>query len=401
MSPHGRLPAILVVAVLPFPLLSACGEGADPAWGEITVDTLADGTIHVLNPGTGLWGEEPAWRLVEDVRIGAVEGEGPDVFGQIRGVAVDSRGRVHVLDAQAHELRVFRPDGTHLRTLGGRGEGPGELSQPFGLGIDGSDRVWVADWNNRYTVWDSSGALAGTRARPFVVFPFMTTFGFDGDRLIESSTLGTGDEESRPALIRLSLEDEVADTFPVPRFEPEVYALMEGGLMRMAATVPFSPGQSRALGQGDHYWMGTGDRYRLHRVRLQGDTVRIVEREYERVPVTRAERDSALGTPFLRRMREEGGEVDPARIPDHKPAFRSLQVEDRGYLWVVLPNPAGEEGTRLDVFDPEGRYLGQLRSDRTMRLYPPPVVRGEVLWAHLTDELDVSYVAGFRIAGRD
>ena len=113
--------------------------------GQAGADTLATGTVHVRNPTLGLWGAQPAWRLVEHVRIGSVDGTGPDAFGQIRGLGVSAEGLVHVLDHQAGQVRVFAPNGGHVRTLGRMGRGPGELLGPFGLRIDPADRLGRAD----------------------------------------------------------------------------------------------------------------------------------------------------------------------------------------------------------------------------------------------------------------
>lgn len=402
-GPHPGRTAVVVLLVAAASV--ACGEGGADPRAEIAMDTLAHGTIHVRNPASGLWARTAAdagWRLDEVVRIGSTEGDGADVFGQIRGLAVDSRGRVHVLDHQAHEVRVFGSDGAHLRTLGGPGEGPSELSLAFGLGIDAADRVWVADQgNNRYTVWDSAGRLEGTRARPFISWPFIWSAAFDGDRLLESGLVTWGTGERREVLLRLGLHEAAVDTLPLPAspIEPEarIYSV-EGDLGAMYIGVPFAPDHHIALNpRGQHYWVGTSDRYRLHQVGLDEDTVRIVVRDYDPIPVTRAERDSALSTPSFERMREQGGEVDPGRVPSTKPAFQWLIADDRDHVWVRIANPERQGGTRLDVFEPEGYYLGQVSTDLEVQALPRPVIRDGMLWARISDELDVSYVVGMRI----
>lgn len=114
-----------VLAVISF---GACGEaGADNADGWAgTVDTLSNGAIRVSNPEQGLWDDGEGWRLVEELRIGSMDGEGPELFGNIIGLEVDPLGRIYVADSQAREIRVFDARGHHVRTFGGRGEEPGE-----------------------------------------------------------------------------------------------------------------------------------------------------------------------------------------------------------------------------------------------------------------------------------
>jgi hypothetical protein len=45
------------------------------------------------------------------VAIGALDGPDEEVFGRIEAIAIDNAGNVFVLDALAHEVRWFGPDG--------------------------------------------------------------------------------------------------------------------------------------------------------------------------------------------------------------------------------------------------------------------------------------------------
>ena len=97
-------------------------------------------------------------------------------------------------------------------------------------------------------------------------------------------------------------------------------------------------------------------------------------------------------------------------IPSHKPALARSFVDAQGYLWAV-PYGANDGETRaFDVFDPEGRYLGEARADFAIGLErtampsvgrgTPIIVRGNHLYAVTFDEWDVPYVVRARIDGR-
>ncbi|MEE8116816.1 MAG: hypothetical protein V3T28_06895 [Gemmatimonadales bacterium] len=49
-----------------------------------TVDTRESGLVAVTTPATGIWNGETSWRVVEELRIGTLEGNGPDLFGRVR-----------------------------------------------------------------------------------------------------------------------------------------------------------------------------------------------------------------------------------------------------------------------------------------------------------------------------
>lgn len=118
--------------ILAFVTALGCnGDSETVAGWRTTVDTLATGTVLVMNePGehSGVDGV-----LREELRVGTVDGGGPSSFGGLKGIAVLETGGFAVLDAVAQELRVFDATGEHIATHGGSGRGPGELEGAFGL----------------------------------------------------------------------------------------------------------------------------------------------------------------------------------------------------------------------------------------------------------------------------
>jgi hypothetical protein len=73
------------------------------------------------------------WRLEPAAVIGAAEGAEAVVFGAVSGLEVDDAGHIYVLDRHANELRIFAPDGAHIRTVGHSVGGPGEYRNANGL----------------------------------------------------------------------------------------------------------------------------------------------------------------------------------------------------------------------------------------------------------------------------
>ncbi len=92
---------------------------------------------------------------------------------------------------------------------------------------------------------------------------------------------------------------------------------------------------------------------------------------------------------------EQGGTVDRSRVPDVKPALEQFFVDDRKHLW-VQPVASSDEALRVfDVFDPEGRYLGRVRSG--VRIVGVPVFRGDHLYAVSEDVDHIPYGVRARI----
>ena len=383
-------------------LLAACGDGGSDVTSTATLDTLPNGATRVRNQAVGAWDSAAAWRFVEEARIGAVEGGGPEVFGDIRDIEVDPLGRVWVLDAQAKRIEVFERDGRHVRTVGRAGGGPGEFEQPIGIELDPAGRIWVHDpGNGRFSVFDTAGALVTTYRRDSILFSYQWQGGITASgRVFDTDMrLATG-QEPVSVLVERDTAGASIDTFDLPAFEPELYELVEGGNRRMAAGVPYTGSLVWQIADDGTMWFGISDEYRLVHATLDGDTTRIVEKEWTPLPVSAALRDSALAWDFLDQIRERGGEVDPARVPDRQPAWTAFWIDDRDHLWVTPTRDRGAPAL-ADVFDADGVYLGAVGLPDGFNGFLTPVVVGDRLYGIVRDELGVSYVVIGRLEGRD
>lgn len=74
--------------------------------------------------------------------------------GVPRGVAIDAKNRLYVVNVLAHQVDVYDLKGKQLTTFGTQGMGPGQFSYPNDVAIDGAGRIYVTDRaNNQVQVW--------------------------------------------------------------------------------------------------------------------------------------------------------------------------------------------------------------------------------------------------------
>ncbi|HYW13709.1 MAG TPA: 6-bladed beta-propeller [Longimicrobium sp.] len=376
-------------------LLFATALGCEGEAGRSRAGTT---DLAVQHPDKGVWTQQTAWRAVEELRLGREAGAGPDVFGMPVALEVDAHGRLYVLDAQAGQVRVFAPDGGHVRSFGGQGAGPGEFSQPVGMALAGDGALWVVDpGNGRFSVFDTAGDLRATVPRPngYSAYPWPGRFDRQG-RLWDVAA-GPAGIAGPPALVRMDPGTGVAERLSLPPFIPPQFTA-ERGPVRVSAPIPFSPALVWALDADGRVWSGVTDRYRFALHEAGGDTLRVVE--LAAAPVRVSDEERAAVPAELSWFTDQGGRVEPSRVPRHKPAFVSIRDDDLGWLWVRPSLPGGGQDSAFDVFDPEGRYHGRMPVPLPRNDNLPLVVRGDRIYAVGMSEAGVPQVVRLRIEGR-
>jgi hypothetical protein len=370
------------------------------AWAG-TIDTLPSGRIVVHSPKTGLWEETGApWRVEEVFRIGRIEGTGPDVFGRVSALAVDGSGRVWVFDRQAEEFRVFDAEGKYVRTVGRKGGGPGEFRGVIGLAWGPGGNLWLADpANGRFTVIDTAGHFVTSHPEIGSVSIAPWPGGFDA----EGHFLTYVPDPDRPfgldgiLLVVYDSAMTPLDTIVPPRWQgPANEFVYRRGQMSVSTSIPFSPGVLWRLMPSGHIWFALTGEYRIFEIGSSGDTVREISRDFDPVPVTSAEIESAVAG--LEWFTRQGGRIDRSRIPNTKPALDDFWVGRDGTLWVrpVVADTA-QKGRVLDVFDAVGRYLGRVALPFRLVEFGPPVFQGGMIYGVTRDTLDVNYVVAARV----
>lgn len=254
-----------------FLFFAGCGEREGPSsWGG-TVDALPGGGVVVHSPAAGIWDSSSVWQVEEELRIGTVEGRGPDVFTGISDLEIDALGRLYVLERFAHTVKVFDSMGAYVRNLGRKGGGPGEFGDPIGLSIGPRGQLWVSDpGNSRYSVYDTAGNYKTSYHRnvPGYSVPWPGKFSKTG--VLYDLALRSGNENGpRRVLLGFRVAGGKlvsADTIPLPRdpFSAEDKQLVfRSGNSMMAISIPWAPDLVWWLDPGGYLWFGRSDRYRI------------------------------------------------------------------------------------------------------------------------------------------
>lgn len=392
VSMFRRLMAVLAVCVA----LSAqaCGAGDDIVdSGTTTVADSAGVRIveHVRGGTGGARGDLPFWSIAEipNLSIDSVvagSGEARELDPVLARVFED--GQVAVLEGQ--RIFVFDRSGSLVRTLGGRGEGPGEYRQIQGFQVTDGDTlvVWDAELA-RLTIYPHNHEAVGRVVTPWPVpgqFPTLVGVG-DGSLLLREGVdfgtvfaKGTGAQQDTALVIQYNVTDsraEIADTLGAwPGVS--LQAWVDGGSFSFRA-LPFGS-QTRSAFAGGRLYLAFGDRYEVQVWDVADGTMSmsIRERDRQRQLVGGADR-SEYEAKQLDEARDRAAEQSLLRsieYPSHKPAYARLLVDDSGRIWVQETDRSGPWrvfGTSGDVEGvvrfPDEFVLHDVRGDEVIGLY--------------------------------
>ncbi|MEX0893950.1 MAG: hypothetical protein WEB88_17410, partial [Gemmatimonadota bacterium] len=285
--------------------------------------------------------------------------------------------------------------GSWLRTVGGQGGGPGELTDATGMIATAAGNYLVHDPRaGRRTVFHPDSGLVRTYPLQVFRYGFVWEAVEDERGVVWDENLLIGDDGTRTDILQgFDAAGTWVDTVALPTRDPNApdppgtYRIELANGYAMTG-VPFWPRGGRILDPSGAFWVKAPDvnDYRLARTTFTGDTTLVLESLRPPQPVRGAERDSIVAS-----LRDRfDTELDWSRIPDEKPVVQGWRVAEDGRLWVRVGAPG--DGLTWDIYEPEGVYAGTAATYLSMRTTIRPTIRADTVWAVVTDELDVPYV---------
>lgn len=394
---------------------------AEPMYGLVfglAFAVIAPGALRsqnvphvVVDPASSAWKAEQAWTLSPDPRLVIGEFDGADEYVLFRTYWATrlSDGRIAILNAGAHEVRVFSASGTHLYSFGREGDGPGEFRQPDTGVLLPNDSILIQD-GYRASVFSADGDFARSfRIEGGRVFPPPQLLGRlggalvlrDGDvasRTFEARTDGRlvsqiepGLDQGHYSLVRYKTDGVLIDTLAVVRGGDSWLTVT--GRSQSYSGVPYGRSQQTGVGvaglatgwNGDFaFSLFDGVGQQTHRVSMNVEPTQIAQADLRAIFDRRVAAYSSLGGRRRARQRLEAM-IQYSTLP----AFGTVHVDPLGYIWV---SSYFQDGLGQDeiwwVLNPQGELQGTIPRPR-MRVLEVGVdyVLGRVL-----DELDVERI---------
>jgi hypothetical protein len=320
-------------ALLFFLIFCACNKND---WkGTIEVK---DGVTIVKNPREPLYAEMRL-DLEDELSIKGIDEDGDFLFAEARSIAVDSNDNIFICDRKESSIKIFDRCGNFLKTIGGRGQGPGEMSDPGIVRISNNNELVVLDFQNRCLLFFSTEG------------EYIKTLNSRGMLLLGLRL----DSKGNFIVSTLKLSQSFPE-YELIKFDPHLNPLFKIGSMpyqqNLRALNPFAPGYTYAVDQNDNIVYGYPNKYEIQIFSPQGTILRKIIKDYDAVRVTDAEK-------------EEENSQAPSYVsfdfPDTHSAFQSILVDEEGRIFVkTWKNEEGRKGFYYDIFDSQGRYTAKI-----------------------------------------
>ena len=302
-----------------------------------------DGVTFVKNPKEPMYGEN-VFNLEEELSVGEAEGREEYMFSQVGSIAVDDKERVYVSDTKEFHIKIFEKDGNYLKSVGRKGQGPGEFERITSIQITPQKELLVFDSRSRR----------------------LSFFSLEGE-FIKSKSIGEIqvldlEMNSKGNIIASSVLLDPKTALAVT--ELRIY----GSDLKLISTIsaseprdvftPFLPFFVWSLTDNDNIIYGYNKTYEFQILDPHGETIKKIIKEYDPVRITEEERKKRLENLSPRN-----------EVPHFHPAFRNFSFDDNGRIFVqTWEKPKDKEGYYYDVFDSEGKYLAKIALEAVPRV---------------------------------
>jgi len=271
------------------------------------------------------WGDSV--RLIEELRLGQLSGEGPEVFSEIVGVVVDNEGGIWIADQHSNEIRHFLAHGEYDGFVGGSGEGPGEFSRLLGLVRFSDGRVGGWDFLGRslevFRGFSHEASIRLPRASPVLSEPQLHV---DRDDFIY---VRSDPRENGAYWLRHDERGRLLDSLRIPPPEPEGSFLQRGQLYPFGPMPTYPAVTKSYLSPSGYLVIARSDEYRFE---LGRGERRVYTVDWDPVRVQPAERADFQAIAD-HHSAQQG--LDRVEIADSKPPWWHFWVDEEDRVWIA------------------------------------------------------------------
>lgn len=401
MHSGSKLLTLVIVAGSPFPAMAQAPSIRDSAG------------IQIVENVAPFWTRAAPRHLeaTPAITLGVGSTDSHQQFGWITGAVRLGSGEIVIGDESSCTLSLFDAQGAFIRTIGRKGEGPGDLQSISTVFRLPGDVILVWDEIAHRLTWFTRDAKVPRTLnvdRPPQVS--LAVFGPLGDNEVLASrgmpriNPPPGMRSDSLLTDRVDSAGHIHDLLWLLRGESWQFNYQQSMFFDDR---PFTVKSSVATENGG-FWYTDGLGYELREFGADGKLRRIVRERRSSAPVTASEiaafkeaqvevaRTERLSNESHRAMHVAGVEAAMAWVsfPKQKPAFAALKRDPAGNLWAREYGDS-TQAQHWDLFDRTGRLLGTVDTPAGLEVLE---IGTDYLLGKIRDQDDVEGVRMYRFA---
>jgi outer membrane protein assembly factor BamB len=313
-------------------LFIKCGQQKN----EYAIKTETEDGVNVLmNPNYPRDGVI-ALKLEEELSIGEEERENY-IFDSPSEIRVGKEGKIYVSDWGFTNVRCFDKNGQYLRTIGRKGQGPGEFeSIRFNLSNDG--KIYFMDpINARISILDAKGNFINNFKALNLSTMLFAIYSDENNNIYFSREFRSEKDRYKMTIHRYNTSGDELLNYGEFLGDQIILYERDGKIRQSRRSV--SPITVWIATRDGRLYAGYSGKYKISVYEPNGSLSFKFGREYEAIQDTE---NWLSGT------------------SDFLPAFyRNWLLDDNENLWIELLKRKGQKEMIYDVFSPEGIYIKQ------------------------------------------
>ena len=372
---------ILVLFIVTFFFSLTCIKKPERAYSIETIE----GIEFVHNSGTPLYPEKTV-EFVEDLTISSENDEGEILLFLPNRCAVNEEGNIYIGDYQDSSIKVFDPQGKYLKTIGRKGNGPGEFQSIGELSFLPDGRYLVLDWEqNRISFFSADDQfLTSHKFQNFSFDLFLTS----SSSYVREEALyepGTKKDEMTRRLFVRAYDLSGNELISYGEFTARQSGLINYSDGRFSYSLPYFVYSILAGDKkNERLYHCLNDKYVIDVYDKNGKIIRIIDRPYEPLP-TKTEDMKRYVDGFRNSSEEHKSLIEKfTKMPTVKTITEKMIVDDVGNLWVETNELREEKDSLLrayDIFNEDGVDAYKVWLERA-----PGLFKGEHMYRFERDE---------------
>jgi hypothetical protein len=368
----------LIFCLVCFIPLASCNQ-PNAQW-KGTIEEV-DGVNLVKNPEKPLYGDV-IFVLDEVLNIGN-EADDNFLFIRVTDLDIDSEEKIYVLDAGNFRLQIFDAEGGFVRSVGQKGQGPGEfVGLPFRFFLK-NDNIFIQEYR-KMNVFDTGGDFV----RSYPLDTYIVEFAIAE----EGCLIGYADINQRETavrgIIKMNSEGQTIKTYAEYTDLGIKIIVAENMTYTLSPNHSYTPILNFAPLGENMYIYGYASDYSLNLIDGNGNPLLRFQRQESPQPIYQKEKDYFINQ-AIKSLERSRIKLPKSKVQEtlyfnkHRAFFDKIIIDDlqRIYIRRIQPVLDTKVKVEFDIFNKNGYYLY-----RTELPFSPEIIKNGCLYDVQTDE---------------